>query len=252
MLVYINVITLYIGDHVHVFQLAQDKAQNFLSANLHSPLHHPVLPTHWGPAVAQELPRCSGTGRRLSNAWLQRYAFQHPRELTVTKKQKSKKLKKDCTSYGGVYSGKKCLVCALDQKSNFNNFQQWVDFFWWMDLLFLSSSSSFFSKKKKEKEGKSTKKHLRFCGTKCFYNSFSLTSENSSLIVTTDNCDIFCWMMHKIIHNNNGRLQFTSQWLEPPQGATTTASPVSHDLRAQNVNTHQRQTEPASSILDVI
>lgn len=46
MLVYINVITLYIGDHVHVFQLAQDKAQNFLSASLHSPLQHPVLPTH--------------------------------------------------------------------------------------------------------------------------------------------------------------------------------------------------------------
>lgn len=151
MLVYINVITLYIGDHVHVFQLAQDKAQNFRWANLHSPLHHPVLPTHWEPAVAQELLRCSGTGRRLSNAWLQRYAFQHPRDLTVTKKQESKKLKKDCTSYGGVYSGKKCLLCALDQKSNFNNFQQWVDFFFfdgWICCFFLS----FFSKKKKRKK----------------------------------------------------------------------------------------------------
>lgn len=157
-LVYINVITLYIGDHVHVFQLAQDKAQNFLSASLHSPLHHPVLPTHWGPAVAQELPRCSGTGRRLSNAWLQRCAFQHLRELTVTKKQESKKLKKDCTSYGGVYSGKKCLVCALDQKSNFNNFQQWIDFFL-MDGFVVCFFLPFFKKKKKRKK---KEKHLRF------------------------------------------------------------------------------------------
>lgn len=54
--------------------------------------------------------------------------------------------------------GKNVWCVHWIKKSNFNNFQQWVDYFLFlMDLLFLP-----FFKKKKEKEGKSTKKHLRF------------------------------------------------------------------------------------------
>lgn len=117
--------------------------------------------------------------------------------------------------------GKNVWCVHWIKKSNFNNFQQWVDFFffWWICCFFLS----FFKKKRRKKKENRPKSISGF--TKCFYNSFSLTSENPSLIVTTDNCDIFCWMMHKIIHNNKGRLQFTSQWLEPPQGATTHSEP---------------------------
>lgn len=121
--------------------------------------------------------------------------------------------------------GKNVWCVHWIKKSNFNNFQQWVDYF-----LFLMDGfvvSSFLLKKIKNKKRKKKENRPKSISgfTKYFYNSFSLTSENSSLIVTTDNCDIFCWMMHKIIHNNKGRLQFTSQWLEPPQGATTHSEP---------------------------